>query len=741
VRYYLALLLLAVPSLALAKPWRAVLSPGEVSSKHQAVEADCEKCHLAYKGVPNEKCLACHVGIDARSRAGEGFHFTVASQPCISCHGDHTGRDGALTKTAALKAFDHAKTLFPLAGPHAAVAQQCNKCHAKPLEALSPACGNCHEDTHKGSLGTRCQSCHAVSAPDWKAGLKTRAEHKTGLEGGHAKLGCNDCHKNGQHLKEAVACKGCHDTAHGGTKSNCAVCHQIEGWKPAKFEHSECACKFPGKHITFSCEGCHPKWKFTDTPTLCSGCHLKDLKHERNGECSLCHSALSWKRRDVFDHNKRSKFALTGEHLEVDCSRCHKVAGQWKGAPKDCKSCHASEGMTAHGDFGDCAKCHDTSGFSKSTFDHATTGFPLTGKHGKANCQSCHAEKVKGYRPAKTTFLFGASVWLASSDAPHVASPAAPGTCKHCHSDPHPGGSKEECSSCHATEVWLPSTFGLDRHTSFPIAGKHQKLSCNSCHIGKQLAGIPKDCGSCHLDVHAARFGKACADCHTEKSWKEVPSFDHARTGFSLSGVHAPLDCDSCHDGARGDQMAAAEKPSECRTCHMPGHGDLGPDCQKCHTDQLVEGHAVPFAGARALLNFNHRSTGFPLERRHAALACKQCHMPGTPRPASTCVSCHLDPHSGQAGATCEDCHRPDRFRLARFDHDRAGWPLRGKHFVTPCMSCHTNQRWVGLTTECYDCHAKDAARAKAIVPGIHTFGAGMQECRSCHRSQWTWRI
>jgi hypothetical protein len=190
--------------------------------------------------------------------------------------------------------------------------------------------------------------------------------------------------------------------------------------------------------------------------------------------------------------------------------------------------------------------------------------------------------------------------------------------------------------------------------------------------------------------------------------------------------------------------MDQAEKPQDCQTCHRPRHSlDLGLDCQRCHSLSLVDGQAIAFKAARSHLSFDHRETGFALERRHNVLACTSCHPASAPPPRTACASCHADPHAGQLGMACEDCHKADRFRLARFDHDRAGWPLRGKHFVTPCINCHTNQRWIGLTTDCYDCHALDAARGKAIVPGPHlAVGAGKPfiDCKDCHHSLWTWR-
>jgi hypothetical protein len=233
------------------------------------------------------------------------------------------------------------------------------------------------------------------------------------------------------------------------------------------------------------------------------------------------------------------------------------------------------------------------------------------------------------------------------------------------------------------------------------------------------------------MDRHGGKLGAECKSCHSPDGFRPVIGFDHARTGFALTGAHEEAPCRACHGSAESENLTAGENPAACESCHLPGHGEeLGADCARCHDPA-----GGPFRNARA--GFDHRATIFPLERRHQVLACKSCHPASGPAPIPRCVSCHLDPHSGQLTNECAECHRPDRWRLARFDHDRAGWPLRGRHFVTPCAECHTNQRWVGLTSECFDCHALDAARARIRLPEIHAFGR--VDCRDCHQSGWRW--
>ena len=74
-----------------------------------------------------------------------------------------------------------------------------------------------------------------------------------------------------------------------------------------------------------------------------------------------------------------------------------------------------------------------------------------------------------------------------------------------------------------------------------------------------------------------------CGACHNAGGWKlsTAPSgqkgFDHARTGFPLTGVHEKTGCAQCHQPEKKTQRA-------CVTCHQDAHaGRLGNSCEQCH--------------------------------------------------------------------------------------------------------------------------------------------------------------
>ena len=102
--------------------------------------------------------------------------------------------------------------------------------------------------------------------------------------------------------------------------------------------------------------------------------------------------------------------------------------------------------------------------------------------------------------------------------------------------------------------------------------------------------------------------------------------------------------------------------------------------------------------------SFDHARTHFPLEGRHANVACAACHTGGDfakyrDADLSRCTTCHRDYHEGQfadrkdAGA-CDACHTVQGFTPSRYEpaqHAATRFPLRGAHEAIPCGRCHEN--------------------------------------------------
>src|SRR5258705_11161490 len=50
-----------------------------------------------------------------------------------------------------------------------------------------------------------------------------------------------------------------------------------------------------------------------------------------------------------------------------------------------------------------CQQCHNTAAWTGATFDHSTTGFPLTGAHTALQCVQCHVNNNYSLTSANTT--------------------------------------------------------------------------------------------------------------------------------------------------------------------------------------------------------------------------------------------------------------------------------------------------------------------------------------------------
>ena len=99
---------------------------------------------------------------------------------------------------------------------------------------------------------------------------------------------------------------------------------------------------------------------------------------------------------------------------------------------------------------------------------------------------------------------------------------------------------------------------------------------------------------------------------------------------------------------------------------------------------------------------FRSQRAAFPLEGKHAAVACVKCHQPNGPGAVFrtgklACNSCHTDAHAGEFAAApnsnrCELCHTPAGFENVTFNADRhqqTRFPLTGRHSEVACRNCH----------------------------------------------------
>ena len=545
--------LVAVLGTVAAVPGHAQVSPGPLARAHAKLEGStrCFECHAgatATKGGMDARCLSCHGEIAQLKTSRRGYHAR-ARGTCASCHPDHAGRTFDLVAWPGgdPDRFDHGLTGYALEGAHARA--ECRACH-RPALQRAPVARAIRKSDRGASwlgLGTECASCHA-------------------------------------------------DPHRGTLEKDCRSCHDLERWQPAGgFDHARTRYPLTGRHADVDCAECHreaapfaaPGVQAPAGATLrfspqasgsCADCHRDPHAGGMGTACARCHTTASFTefRRGSFDHD-RTRYPLRGAHARVACASCHDAR---KGGRKPrfdaCGACHADPHAgtaTLGGRAVDCAPCHGVASFRPSSYTlaaHATSAYPLVGRHADVACERCHARgPVAGrvdLRPA------------------HAA-------CTSCHADAHEGqlagrADRGACESCHRVEGFRPSLIGTREHAAFRFAltGRHADAACRACHAqendGFRFALGATACAKCHADPHGGQFASAagdgeCAACHDTRAFVPSRGFDHARTGFALEGEHAKAPCGSCHVAVKDAQGRLVTRyrgtPRECAACHASG--------------------------------------------------------------------------------------------------------------------------------------------------------------------------
>jgi hypothetical protein len=419
---------------------------------------------------------------------------------------------------------------------------------------------------------------------------------------------CASCHVNNNYTLSSADCYGCHQAAFqsttsiGGavpnhvtagfptTASACATCHPITTWAAGVFNHSSTGFPLTNSHATVACNLCHigGNYSLTIGPTDCgnSGCHLTTWQQTNApphpaagptfavGNCSTCHTTVSWTTA-TFNHSTTG-FTLTGLHVSpspTPCISCH-VNNNFALSSTACIGCHADKWQSTttlggavpnHITAGfptDCSLCHTTSAWPGGVFNHATTGFPLTGFHIAVPCANCHINN--NYSITVTTCVSCHLANYQTTNAPNHAQVGFP----------------TDCTLCHTTSVWQPSTFNHNT-TAFPLTGFHAtSVKCADCHVNNNFTTLPLTCYGCHAAVyntttnpnHAAA-GPAfapgnCTNCHNTTAWTGATFAAHDTQFFPQQ-----------HGGAAG----------VCATCHTDPSNYATFQCTICHTKAATD--------------------------------------------------------------------------------------------------------------------------------------------------------
>lgn len=314
---------------------------------------------------------------------------------------------------------------------------------------------------HRLAFVLACLSLGIAAAPT-EAGWIERLDRGLGravtpgaLARAHAQLegvsGCASCHAGLQGTPDEK-CASCHEAVatrlqagigvHGGFRDACHRCHlehrgvegDLLGLDRAGFNHDLALFALRGAHAGLACDRCHLR---ADPETgvvtfhaidvaheTCDACHADPhpatLRAER--ACDACHGEIGWSDPHLilatanseagFDHERDTRFALTGRHAALECRSCHtperaaqeKRAQQPPGqaAPSACGACHEDVHHAALAE--DCAHCHSAVAWkgSDSPFAHDRhTKFALDRTHAEVACGGCHEDarfRVAGTR-------------------------------------------------------------------------------------------------------------------------------------------------------------------------------------------------------------------------------------------------------------------------------------------------------------------------------------------------------
>ncbi|QQR89057.1 MAG: hypothetical protein IPJ88_12640 [Myxococcales bacterium] len=317
--------------------------PG-VSIRNGHASVKCAECHDRGSDREPSKgsaCVSCHSPV----------HEAKFGRNCKKCHASIEWL--GLPEKTGLDA--HGLTVFPLVGEHRSVS--CKNCHnprlptEKRYRKLSyKHCNNCHDDPHKKAFYRwdkgLCESCHTENgfAPsNFDAGLHKKADFA--LDGMHVAVPCSNCHESKRPRYSFVLakqqCMECHENPHGDqfekemADGGCAHCHSTQGWHQPKIDHS--IWPLTGAHAQTACVLCHSPTKadqksgkgasYRGVPRDCTGCH-EDIHagqfrlSEPLRECAFCHDTQDFVMKN-FDHNKKTRYAITGKHKALKCDACH----------------------------------------------------------------------------------------------------------------------------------------------------------------------------------------------------------------------------------------------------------------------------------------------------------------------------------------------------------------------------------------------------------------------------------
>jgi hypothetical protein len=341
-------------------------------------------------------------------------------------------------------------------------------------------------------------------------------------------------------------------------------------------------------------------------------------------------------------------------------------------------------------------------------FNHMTTGFPLSGGHAAAACETCHTGGVfkgtprncdgchaTGKRivatPKSTSHIvtdaaceschFNSATWLG---ARYNHGTAKPGQCATCHNGrisagkpaSHSTGSKatDSCDSCHRTIAWLPANWNhtdlvSDCVVCHKAGGPGRNFTSSAKHAQFTAMGI-STCKTCHYSYYSfpavfynhSGASTACETCHNNPAYSSSVAQLASIAKHNIYSTAGISNCQSCHKSyARGsfpsgryDHVAAGA----CNTCHKAAFSP---------TIRAMAGNHIPILVTATCTSCHYSATSWAAERMaHDAnqvslYPCTTCHLRGNAylgRMEKQNLH-ELDRNPGATDCSSNGCHLP----------------------------------------------------------------------------------
>ncbi len=348
-------------------------NPGEIDSAHRFFANDCTRCHKnAFLMVRDNACTSCHTSTKAHADPVKFNIPALGDARCGSCHQDHNGDRGMISKDQRLCADCHADLKTRTKG-------------ASVVADVSDF-GSSHPQFHVNLPGWSADNTFTPKSMLWSSALK----ENSGLKFNHLKhldpkgLNTPDGRKN-------LECSNCHQPDAGGSamkpiafETMCHECHKLgfDTLAPDReVPHADVAAVSYTLNEFYANRGLEGGYADARAPTVVQ-------ERRRPGSPPLSREerveALAWAR----DRSEQAaKTVFTGKA----CVTCHSVNAPsaannvWQIAPVRVSGIWYSKAKFNHAKHqtSTCLDCHGGAPKSEASNDLLIPGIE--------NCRECHA--------------------------------------------------------------------------------------------------------------------------------------------------------------------------------------------------------------------------------------------------------------------------------------------------------------------------------------------------------------